>query len=373
MKKFIILFLIWFLLLNVINKVSTKFLFDNTSYELPKNIQLSHRFWTVPWLNFDGRNYLEIVVNGYQSKMQKNDLRVFFPLYPLLITALSLNKLINPVVVGLIISLTSFLLSLFVLDKIMIQDKISKDSRLRALILLLLFPASFYFAAYYTESLFLLLTLLIFYFLNNKKFLLASVFTVIATVTRLVGLALIPILFWEAYRTYRKTKKFPLSIIITPLGFIFYSLYMQITTDGAFSVVTQHKEWGRNINIFGIFIALKEGLQKVIFKSSLSKNNPVIYSIETLEFIFAVFLILILIFSFKKIKFSYWLYILLSSIFIFSSSLLISIPRLIAPMFPIFIYLSQVISKKTFYFISFIFLVLLVYLSSLFLRGYWVA
>jgi len=373
MKKIIVLFVTWFLLLNLINKLSSQVFLDNTSYELPKNIKLSHRYWIVPWLNFDGRNYLEVVVNGYQSKAQKNDLRVFFPFFPLLITILSLNKIINPIIVGLTISLTSFLLSLFIFNKLMIQDRISKDKRLKTVILLLLFPASFYFAAYYTESLFLFLTLLVFYFLNNKKFLLASIYTAIATATRLVGLTLIPIVFWEAYRTYRKTKKFPLSIIITPFGFIFYSFYMQITTGNAFSVVTQHKEWSRNINIFGVFIALKEGLQKVIFKSSLSQNNLIIYSIETIEFIFAIFLILILLFSFKKIKFSYWLYLLLSSIFIFSSNVLISIPRLIIPMFPIFIYLSQVISKKTFYFISFIFLVLLVYLSSLFLRGYWVA
>lgn len=373
MKKIIILFLIWFLLFNVINKISSKVLFDYTSYELPKNIKLDHRFWIVPWLNFDGRNYLEIVVNGYQSKMQKNDLRVFFPFFPLLITILSLNKIINPVLVGLGISLVSFFGSIYLFNKLMIQDKILGEKRAKAIILLLVFPTSFYFAAYYTESLFLLLTLLVFYFLNNKKFLLASVFTALATVTRLVGLTLIPVVLWEAVQTYKKTKKFPLSTIITPFGFIFYSLYMQITTGNAFSVVTQHKEWSRNINIFGIFIALKEGLQKVIFKSPLSKNNPVIYSIETLEFIFAVFLILILIFSFKKIKFSYWLYIFLSSIVFFSSSSLSSIPRVITPMFPIFIYLSQVFSKKTFYFISFIFLVLLVYLSSLFLRGYWVA
>ncbi len=370
MKKILILFITWFILLSVVNKVSLKFLKDNTSYELPNNIQLTHRFWIVPWLNFDGRNYLEIVLNGYESKSQINDLKAFFPLYPLLIKTF---KSCNPIIVGIAISLVSFLFSLFIFDKIMNQDKISKDRRWKALLLIILFPTSYYFFAFYTESLFLLFTLLFFYYVNKRKFLFASIFISLASVTRIVGLTLIPVILWEAYKEYRNTKKIPWSISVSFVGFVFYSVYMKLTTGNALSMVGKHKEWGRQINIFGIFIALKDGLLKLIFKSQLSQSNMLIYSIEVIEFVCALFLLILLIVSFRKLKFSYWLYIFFSSMFMFSSSVLISIPRLILPMFPIFIFISKTAPKRVYYLICLIFSILLVYLSSLFLRGYWVA
>lgn len=373
MKKIFILVLFWFILLNSINKLSSKLIFDNTSYELPKANLINHRFWIVPWLNFDGRNYLEIVNNGYTSIGKKLDLRVFFPLYPLIIRILSINLLINPILIGLAVSFTSFIASLYILNKLLIQDKIIEENRHRVFLILLLFPTSYYFLAYYSESTYLLISILMFYFLNKKNFILASFFTSLATAIRLVGLALLFPLLWEAIQTYKKTKKFPLSILFAPLGFIIYGLYTQFTTGNGFLIVEKHKEWNRVMGIFGPWNALKDSLLNVISGSDISRNNPIIHSIEILEFCTAIFIVIILIKSFRKIRFTYWLYMFFSSLFIFFSGFLGSDSRFIIVMFPVFIYLVKVLSKKYFYIICLCFLILLIYLSSLFLRGYWVA
>ena len=331
-KKILIYFIVWFLFLNLINKLSYSFLADSTSYELPKNIKLSHRFWILPWLNFDGRNYLEIVSKGYSSVGQKIDLRVFFPLYPLLIKIFSLNLLFNPVLVGILISLFFFAASLYLFDRLLSQDKFMPNDRQKTILLLISFPTSFYFAAFYTESLFLFLTLLTFYFLNKNKFFFASIFTALATATRATGFALIPSLLWQGYKHYRKTKKLPFSVFLSPLGYITYSFYLQFATGSSFSAVSAQKYWGRSIGINNIWIALRDGFVRAVFRSKASIANNLIYSVEVLEFVAAVLLIFIIVFGFKKTKFTYWLYLFFSGLIIFSTGVLGSLPRFLVVM-----------------------------------------
>lgn len=372
MKKILIMFIIWFLFINLLNPLSFKLLFDKNSYELPKNITLSFRHIFVPWLNFDGRNYLEIVTNGYNPNF-RIELRVFFPLFPLLIRSLSFNLLLNPILIGLFISFSSILAGIFIFNKLLKSDGFKEKDRLSILGLLFLFPTSYYFLSFYTESIFLLLTLSVFYFISKKKFFLASILTALATATRITGLALLPAIFWEGYIQYKRNKKFPASTIIAPLGFVMYGLYLQLTTGNALAIVSMQKNWDRPIGVFGPFIALYDGLKKFIFASPLTRGDFFGHSMEVFEFIFAVFYIFILIDSFKKIKFSYWLFLLFSAIPIFFSGALSSIQRYMVVLFPTYIYLVKIINKKYFYLICFCFLILLIYFTSLFLRGYWVA
>jgi len=371
MKKILLIFLIWFFALNLLNPLSLKLLFDRTSYELPKNISLKYRHITVPWLNFDGRNYLEIVDKGYEPGY-KTDLRVFFPFYPLLIRVISFNLLLNPILIGLGISISAFLVCLLIFYQILKDDKIIEEKRKKILFLLLLFPTSFYFIAFYTESIFLLIVLLVFYFLNKKNFFLASLFTLLATATRISGLALIPPLIWESYNTFKKTKKISWMIIISPFGFIFYSLYLYLVSSEIFPFIFKQKNWNRIIGIFAPFNAFKEGFNNALQGSLITKGNFFGRSMEITEFIFAIFLIFLVILSFKKIKFSYWLYLFFSCLPIFFSGILSSVHRYMLVMFPIYIFLGS-LSKKYYYIFCFVFSILLIYFSCLFLRGYWVA
>src|SRR3972149_3002413 len=185
MKKIFTIFLFWFFLIVLINKLSAGFIPDRTSYELPFRIPAT--FTMAPFLNMDGRHYLDIACNGYFVK-GGFDLRVFFPVYPLLIKAFSLNCSLNPIIVGLLISAVSFLASLYLLARML-----SKDIRFKTLLLLIFFPTSFFFAAYYTESVFFLFTLLFFWFVEKKKYIAASMFAALASGTRLLGVALAPV------------------------------------------------------------------------------------------------------------------------------------------------------------------------------------
>ncbi len=371
MKKILISVLIWFIFLNFFNVVSFKLLFDKTSYELPEGISLPYRHVTVPWLNFDGRNYLKIADDGYDPRYLI-DLRVFFPLYPLLVRGLSLNFLLNPVIVGLGISLIAFVGAVLVFNVNMINDKIEKERRLRTVLALLSFPTSFFFASFYTESLFLLLVLLTFYYLHKKNFIGASLVTALATATRITGLALIIPLVWEAIQHYKKTRKISWSVFIGPTGVFLYALYIQLFGGGAISIISSQKNWNKPLGVFGPLVALKDGFLKFLYGSAVTKGDFFGRSMEILEFVFAVLLLFFILYSYKKVKMTYWLYMLASVVPIFFSGVLSSVHRYMAVLFPIYIVIGS-LPKKYYYPAIAISLLLLAYMSSLFLRGYWVA
>ena len=214
MKKIVTIFCIWVVFLFFINKASTYFLKNMTSYEVYfPQVTMPMRPVFMPWLNYDGRNYFAIVMDGYRDDYFKNgklanvdEKRVFFPLYPLIIRALSLDRHINPIFVGLGVSYVSLLGSLFILYDLVQKDFDNKKA-IKTVLLLLLFPTSYYFLAYYTESFFLFLSLLMFWFLRKKNFLAASAVCALATATRMIGVSLIIPLLYEAYLYYKKTKK----------------------------------------------------------------------------------------------------------------------------------------------------------------------
>src|SRR5258706_5842641 len=91
-----------------------------------------------------------------------------------------------------------FLVSLFVFYKIIRFDYPKKVAYL-SLVALLVFPTSFFFGSVYTESLFLFLSLLSFYFARKKWWILAGISGMLLSGTRIVGIAIFPVLLWEFF------------------------------------------------------------------------------------------------------------------------------------------------------------------------------
>lgn len=371
MKKVIVSLLCLFILLQIVNVISHKIIFDRTSYELLFNIPVFSRGALLPWLNFDGKNYLAIAEYGYEVNKQ---LAVFFPLYPLLIRVFSFNLTFNPILVGLLISAVSTLVAVIVLYKL-IQIEYSEKIATRSIALLLLFPTSFYLFAYYTEGIFLLFSVLFFWFIKKNNLFLASVFVFFATATRLVGLALIPPLIFEAYKIHKKENKIAWSVLISPLGFAFYAIFNYLKFGNPLLMITAQTSFrfGRAIDILSPFHIFKGAVVKIISGPLPSYDSPFVYPVIILEFLFAVYSLVILYFSFRKLPKSYFLYILFLIVLIFYSSALSSIGRYILVIFPIYVLLALTLPRKIFVVWSLISFFLLIFASSLFLRNYWIA
>lgn len=371
MLKVILIIAILPLFFFSINKLSLRFINDHTSYQLQYALNVPVKGTLIPWLNFDGLNYLDIVERGYKSNKA---LTAFFPVYPLLITLLSLDLKLDPILIGLIISYFSTVLALIMFYRLSVKE-ISETNAFKAVVLLILFPASFYLFAYYTEGLFLLLNVLFFWYLKKDNFTLASFFAMIASATRLFGLALVGALIVESYIYFRKKGKFPFIVFSSPLGFLFYSIYLEINFGNPFLMFFSQSDqkFGRTLSILSPLKIIPDTLFKIIQGPQVRYDNMFVYPVILIESFFCVYLVILLVISFKKIGLSYWVYLLLSFILILAGGSLSSIMRYSLPLLPAYLFLSK--NLKGLYFIIWLVVsfLLLVFSSSLFLRNYWIA
>lgn len=371
MKRIAFLFLGILISLVIVNRLSVYFIENHTNYEYSFDITVPSRSIILPWLNFDGKNYLEIAISGYESNKV---LAVFYPFYPILVRTLSFNLKLNPIILGLLISYTSAFLGCILFHQLL-KSQFSEKIASRSVLLMLIFPASFYFFAFYTESLFLLLSILTFYFLKKNYFLLASLSVSLAAATRIVGIALIPVLIYEGYQQFKKTKKIHWSILISPLGFISFAIYNLIKFDNPFLMFTAQTDpkFGRSIDFLSPFHVFNDALSKIIAGPQPYYDNPFVYPVIILELLFAIYAVVLLILSYKNIPTSYWLYCLFSISIIFFGSALSSIIRYLLLIFPFFVFLSLKLDRKQFVILSLTSFLLLIFASSLFLRNYWIS
>ncbi len=146
-------------------------------------------YWT-RWANWDGGHYLSIASHGYLPFQT-----VFFPTFPLLIKIVSYTGL-NYFWSGFLISQIATLTTLFYLYKLALLDFNQKTAQ-RIIFAFIIFPTSFYLGSLYTESLFLAFTLSAFYYIRKRSWKTATVLIGLSSITRIIGLTLIPLLFME--------------------------------------------------------------------------------------------------------------------------------------------------------------------------------
>lgn len=167
------------------------------------------------WAHFDGVHYLRLAARGYQD----TGTQAFFPLYPLLIRALT-PLFPSPLFAATALSLTALTFALTGL-LYLFPPRNSKFIILHSLF----FPTSFFFAAAYTESLFLALTVWFFYFLTSGRYLLAACLAALASATRLTGIILaISLLVHFLHRRPRPALFFLL--LVAAGGFLAYSFFL---------------------------------------------------------------------------------------------------------------------------------------------------
>ncbi|QQG43509.1 MAG: hypothetical protein HYW45_00630 [Candidatus Daviesbacteria bacterium] len=326
--------------------------------------------WLFAWANFDGEHYLSIANIGYKGLEQ-----AFFPIYPLLMHILSVGvgiNLTNLTISGLLISNLSFLLSLFLLWKLLLIDYRKKIVYL-TIFLLLVFPTSFYFGAVYSESIFLLVSLAAFYFARGKHWVWATIFAILASATRVFGFLLLPAFFLEAWQEREKFKNF-WWIIFIPLGLLAYMYYQYISVGDPLAFYKLQKIVGEQ-HQSGVTPLPQVYFRYLKILFSVDPTNP-IYSTMILEFFTGIlFFILPILGFFKKVRWSYLFYAAAGFLLPTLQGSLSSVPRYVMVFFPAFlilaIFLTSFPKLKIVWLTASLFW--LVFETALFLRGYWVA
>lgn len=368
------IFLTWRILLFLPLILSEKLLlprpgFDYTSpFHFLTTNNVASNFLLYPWGNFDGIYYLYIAKAGYTI-----DNSGFFPLYPLLIKIFSVGESSIQFYVALILSSVFFFLSLIMFYKLIKLDY-ENNTAISAILAILVFPTSFFFASIYSESFFLFLLVSSFYFARKKKWILSSLFGVLLTATRIVGIAILPALLFELYmqeKTFLSKKIIP--ILLTPLGLAAYSLFNFVNFGNAFQFITAQGTLLNNRSVDQIILFPQTVLR---YLKILTTISPSIYEwwvalLELSSFSFAA--VLLYTAWKKKVRASYILFALIAFAIPVSSGTFSALPRYILVLFPMFIVLALIKNKwiKLSYFV--LAPILLFVLFMLFSKGYFTA
>lgn len=181
---------------------------DGTSwaYQIPleQMTGLAH-YLVEPMRHWDGSWYRLVATTGYDSLgfTAYPAKAAFWPLYPWLMDVFSGITNLSPESVGYVISNLSFAAALVLLYQLVSMD-LSADIAKRTLWAIALFPTAFFFTAVYTESLFLLLTVGCLLAARKGEWWLAGGIGLLAALTRSAGIMLLApmgILFLRQYGT----------------------------------------------------------------------------------------------------------------------------------------------------------------------------
>lgn len=316
------------------------------------------------WANMDGAHYLSIAHNGYFQYEQ-----AFFPLYPLLIRLFSNLTGGNYLFSALLISHLSLLGSLIIFYELL-KERYSLSIARWGIIILLVFPTSFFFVSAYTESLFFLFVLGSIYCASKKKWILAGMLGGLAGATRLVGIFLLPAIFYEWSRMKKKSLNSLLGVLIIPLGLIAYMYYLWKTYGDPllFFHVQPAFGAGRSGETLILIPQVIYRYLKIFFTASFSYE----YLLAFFEFGVLIFACYLLIKNFKRIRPAFQIFAWLALITPTLTGSLSSFPRYTLTIFPIFIALA-IGSKKIMTIYLLLSSLLLLLLTMYFFRGYFVS
>lgn len=319
--------------------------------------------------NWDGSYFLEIAKNGY---INKNHF-AFFPLYPLSIGLISKLTHLNVLFVGILINLLSLIGSLVLLKKLLLIDYPGKITE-ETITYLLIFPTSFYILTIYSESLFLFLSLGAFYFTRRflkkqklKYLALGILFAIFASATRLVGAALVIALWLEFLQKNKDIKtKLKWLILFMPAGLMTYLIFLYNQTGSATYFLTSQQNWQRGLTV--PVLSIWQSIEGIINNQILAIKFPLLY-----DLLFTIFGLGIVIRSFRFLRTSYAVYALISILLPLFTNTLMSMPRFLVVIFPIFLTIALLKNKtaKAFYII--ISVLLLSLNLGLFINGFWVS
>ena len=291
---------------------------------------------------WDSSNYTFIAQHGYVNQGNAANFIVFFPLYPVLIRLITFNfsyANLSGLVVSNVASIVA-VIYLFKLAKLDYSDSVAK----KAVLFLCVFPTAYFMSAVYTEGLFLALVIASLYYARNANWQAAGFLGFLASLTRIAGLILLPALIVEYF--HQKNWKFKASefklvwLALPALGFLIYLGINYLVTGSFFTFLTVERvHWFQTLDpLLGFNRALGW---------HIGHTFPDSFTIGYAQIIFAGFGYSMIGLAYMlKIRPSYQVYMLLTWMLAVSTGFWISVPRYVLSMFPMFLVLPLISTKK---------------------------
>ncbi len=334
--------------------------FKNTEPLWPMMYQVLSRWDTI--------NYYSIASEGYVNFGDNQKLIVFFPVLPWLLRSFGYLAG-NPLAPGLILSFFSSVIAGYYLQCLTLLDH-DEETAHWALKYFFLFPTAYFLCVPYNEALFLALTLGSWYSARQGRWGIAGIAGLLSCLTRIQGLVLFPALLLEAWlqRRERPWQKM-LGVLLVPIGFLIYlGLNWYIHKDPFAFTDMQQKYWGNHM--VPPWEPVINGFKYLLGYAGPTTEQGTNVDIARLVAFFATTITLLL--GIRRIRLSYQLYAWAQFMMVMLSSWLMSLPRYVICLFPMFIIYATLSRNPEFHFrLSTVFSLFLGGLGFLFAAGYW--
>jgi mannosyltransferase PIG-V len=337
-----------------------------------------------PLARWDAVWYLSIAHGGYGAASGGvGDAAVFFPLYPFLIRVVSgLGLVSSPgalLVSAYAVSLAALAAALYLLHRLVTLELGSRFAQ-PALLLSAVFPGALYFGAPYSESVFLLVSVGAFYAARTGRWAWAGAFAAAASATRSAGLLLlVPLAILYLYGpradrpepgrregwARRLRPRHPIRadaawLALAPAGLVAYTLFLGVGYGDAFAYLHLQEGWYREFagpfgGAWDGAVAAWDGLRQLASGSGenlyFAGRDPSSVAVQNLTlFGFLVFAAVATIGVFRRLPPAYGAYVLAALALPLSYPAgpqpLMSLPRFLAVLFPLFMWLALVCEER---------------------------
>ena len=308
-----------------------------------------------PLARWDAAWYLRIAESGYGD----SDVRAaFFPLYPLLVRAVATPFGASPgalLVAAYAVALAAFLGALVLLHRL-VSLELGRPLAQPALLLLAVFPGAAFFGAPYSESLFLLLAVGAFYAARTGQWAWAGAAAAGAAATRSAGvLLLLPLaMLWWSSRPRKAGNA--AWLLLAPLGLAAYAAFLGLAEGDAWRFLDVQDAWSRELTVplagawdgFGAAIdgarQLLSGQTEVVYFEEAAGDPYRIAAVNLMLFGTLVFALVACAGCLRRLPKAYGAWVAVSLVlpltFPVEPQPLMSLPRFLAVLFPIFMWLA---------------------------------
>jgi hypothetical protein len=314
-----------------------------------------------PLARWDSVWYLTIADEGYGRSTAR---AAFFPLYPALVRGVgtlfggSHGALL---VAAFLVSLAAFVAALALLYRLTDLELGRRLAR-PTLLLLAVFPAAVYFGAPYSESVFLLLAVGAFYAARTGRWAWAGTCAALASATRSAGLLLLVplVLIWWSSRPRRRGDA--AWLLLAPLGIAAYAAWLGFVEGDALRFLDVQEAWSRHLAVpltgaWDGLVAAVDGVRQLASGSrtpvyfEAAAGDPFrIAAVNVMLFVTLVFAVFACLGVWRRLPRAYGAWVVASLLlpltFPVTPQPLMSLPRFVAVLFPLFMWLAIVCDER---------------------------
>jgi len=300
--------------------------------------------WLTMWSHWDAPHYLRIADIGYTTHdgpLHDHLLVAFFPAFPAAVRIVHVFTQ-DFLFAGLLVSYAASVGACWFLYRL-VRLRADHGTAWRAVILMMAAPTSYVLSAPYTESLFLCAVIASVYFAGSGRFALAGLAGAVASATRVVGFALWPLLAIEVWRrggTPAERLRNLAWAATSGLGLGAFMVINQIVYGSPTQFVTAQKNnWNQGLAM--PWRPIVDGWKQ------LDETTGDLHFIMQTRLAAFVFTVAVLVAGRRLVPLADQVYAWIAFVFVLSSVWLLSLPRYVLVLYPMFIIGAELTKRRS--------------------------